>query len=104
MAQSDKYPHREIGMRLRAIRRLTGLSAKDFAAECGFGETQYANWESGYRRPLPENAAVLVDKFGVTMDFIYLGRDTALPYNLRVALSSRPSDKYSNKSRDIPDS
>jgi len=104
MEKSDKYPHREIGERLRAIRSLTGLSAKDFAAECGFGETQYANWESGYRRPLPENAAVLVDKFGVTMDFIYLGRDTTLPYNLRMDLSSRPSDSGQRKSNGTPDS
>ncbi len=104
MAESDKYPHREIGERLRAIRRLTGLSAKDFAAECGFGETQYANWESGYRRPLPENAAVLVDKFGVTMDFIYLGRDITLPYNIRKELSSSPLKSGHKKSRGSSDS
>jgi len=103
MTADTKKPYLEIGKRLRAIRGLTDLTAKDFAEACGFNETQYSNWENGYRRPLPEAAAVLVDKFGVTMDFIYLGRDTALPYNLRTALSSSPSDKNQRKSKGKPD-
>lgn len=112
MAKSDDnssnadgdFSHREIGARLKAIRTtLTDLSIKDYAALLKVGGTRYTNWETGHRRLPPEEAIKLCERWGVTLDFIYRGIDTALPHSLAIALSSMPLDRANNKSNDNPD-
>lgn len=99
----DKYPYWRIGQRLQALRETTGMSKTEFAAFCGFNYTRYVNWETGHRRMLPDEAVVLCEKLGVTLDFIYRGIEAQLPHSLVMALSSSPRDKATKTSRDIPD-
>lgn len=77
MIDLDKYPHAVIGARLRSFRESLGLSIKDFSAINNFGNTQYTNWETGVRRIPIEGAAHLREKYDLTLDYIYLGKESA---------------------------
>lgn len=98
-----KYPYWRIGQRLTAIRQTTGMSKTDFAAVNGYNYTRYINWESGHRRMLPDDAEILCNKFGVTLDFIYRGIEAQLPHSLVIAMSSKPLDSATSKSSDKPE-
>jgi len=99
----DKYRYAVIGERLWALRNTTGMSKTEFAAVCGYNYTRYLNWESGHRRMLPDEAEVLCNKFGVTLDFIYRGIEAQLPQSLIIALSSSPRERATIKSNDKPE-
>lgn len=79
---SDKYPHAEIGERLRSIRATTRLMQQDFAARHNFNKAQNSHWETGFRRIPIASAEVLCDAYGLTLDFIYRGRRDGLSVNV----------------------
>ncbi|WP_146589934.1 helix-turn-helix domain-containing protein [Puniceibacterium confluentis] len=102
-SEADKFPFRSIGARIKAVRETTAMSATDFAAVCGFNYTRYINWETGHRRIMPDEATVLCEKFGLTLDFIYRGIEAQLPQSLLIALSSSPRQSAAKISKEIPD-
>lgn len=104
MIDIDKYPFWEIGGRLKAIRKSTGLSATDFVKLLGIPYTRYINWETGARRLKPEDAELFCDLFSVSMDFIYRGKFSTLPENVMKQLSSMPRDNAQSRSKQTPDS
>lgn len=78
MASKDAQ-YFEIATRLTAIRSgLTDLNQKEFATKHGFNVTQWNNWESGTRRIPVESAEKLCHLYGLTLDFIYMGRRDGL--------------------------
>jgi transcriptional regulator with XRE-family HTH domain len=101
---NESRPHIKIAERLRAFRELLGMGQKEFAEQHGFNKTQYTNWENGIRRIPIDQAAKLEDQYGLTLDFIYLGRVRTLPHNLVIALSDKPSDSQNNMDSDMPSS
>ena len=76
-----------IGRRIRAFRESLNLSAKDFAKTNGFSPSQLANWEYGHRRISVDASMRLVDRYGLTLDYIYMGRLSSLPHSLAISLS-----------------
>ena len=98
-----KFPYWKIGRRIRLIRETTGMTKTDFAAICGYNYTRYINWESGHRRMMPDEAEVLCNKFGVTLDFIYRGIEAQLPHSLVIALASKSRTNATKISSEIPD-
>lgn len=75
---SDKQ-YQDIGKRLEAIRcGLTNDTEKQFAARFGKNDTQYYNWKSGLRRIPVDAAEQLCATYGVTLDWIYMGRRDGL--------------------------
>jgi hypothetical protein len=94
MDKNDEPEHLEIGLRLKKFRKWQGLyNQKEFAIEHGFSVTQYTGWEVGHRRIPIEHAAVLEERYRLTLDYLYLGRVSTLPHNLVTALSDNPLDK-----------
>lgn len=85
-AERKTYP--EIAVRLRAVRKAYSTeSRRGWAAACKFNATQYTNWENGSRRIPLEAAERLSQKFGLTLDWIYLGRWDGLPARVRADLA-----------------
>lgn len=75
----DVKTYAEIGERLKFIRTgLTRMNQATFAAHHSFGVTQYSNWENGTRRIPVESAEKLVGVYGLSLDFIYMGRRDGL--------------------------
>ena len=103
MTSDKKYTI--IGERIKALReaKFADTSITDFAKIIGVKYTRYLNWESGLNRPLPDEAAVLCDKLGSTMDFIYRGKEDALPQSTIKALSERSRLSAQSTSTASPD-
>jgi len=71
-----------IGERLRLLRETLGYKPSEIADELGIERTYWSRFEKGHR-PISEAAAVLlVDRFGVTLDWLILGRWESLPFEL----------------------
>lgn len=86
MTERKTFP--EIAERLIALRQaFSDDNKKDWAARNKFNATQYVNWELGTRRIPLEASEKLVTRYGVTLDWIYLGRIDALSESARKALS-----------------
>ena len=82
---------KEIGARLRLFReRWIGVSQTEMAARYNMRQSRYSNWENGSRRPPLDFAFELFIDHGVTLDWLYLGRDETLPHSMRMALGLMP--------------
>ena len=83
----DRPDYTEIGRRLTAIRTaFSDLSQKAWAEKNGFSPTQYNNWEKGTRRISVDAAETLMDRYGLTLDYIYRGRVDGLSEKASKAL------------------
>lgn len=78
---SEMRPER-IGHRLMLLRAAVGMTPSEIADKLGIERTYWSRFENG-KRPITETvAALLVDRFGVTLDFLILGRWDRLPFEL----------------------
>lgn len=77
-----------IGRRVRAARRVAGLRQHDLAAACHVTRNAVTNWETGTKRLGLSQAASLLPLLRVTLDWLYLGDDAALPWVQREALAA----------------
>lgn len=78
---SEMRPER-IGYRLRLLREAHGMKPAEIADALGIERTYWSRFENGNRAVSDSVAALLVDRFGVTLDFLILGRWDKLPFDL----------------------
>lgn len=85
----------DIGNRLKTARLALEptLTQKEFAKKHLFNQTQYTNWELGVRRIPVDKAATLEKHYGLTLDFIYLGKLQTLQQRLASLLSDNTKFK-----------
>lgn len=69
----------QIGKRLELIREAYGLRPSEIADKLGIRRTDWTRFEKGHRAPNDEVAYLLTERFGVTLDFLILGRWNTLP-------------------------
>lgn len=83
---SAELPHEytlsEIGMRLQLTRQAFGMNQTEFADGAGISQHAYNQYERGHRRPNIDAAIALRDQYGITLDWIYCGDPSGLPYKL----------------------
>ena len=77
----EMYPD-SIGKRLRIIREGYDLKPSEIADILGIERTYWSRFEGGKRVVSNEVAYLLTEKFGVTTDFILLGRWDKLPLDV----------------------
>ena len=77
-----------IGPRLQVIREAYGLSKAEISDLLGVERTYWSRFEGGKRRPSDEVLYLLTMKFGVTLDFILLGRWDKLSFDVAEKLQS----------------
>ncbi len=70
-ADSDFF--RMAGLRLRAIRKLSGLNQTEIAALLGVDQSTWSKWETGKRIPNPAKVAKFVARSKTTLELIYRG-------------------------------
>lgn len=76
-----------IGLRLKAVREgFSDLSQRAWAEKHSFSPTQYNNWEIGTRRISVDAAEDLARIYGLTLDYIFLGRADGLSEKARKVL------------------
>ncbi len=64
---------KSVAHRLLVLRAWLDLSQKDLCAQIGVGTNNYSPFENAKRKIPNEIATKLVDRYGVTLDWIYLG-------------------------------
>lgn len=71
-----------IAARLEATRRVLDLSQTQLCLRAGLATNTYNQWERGKGRPQLDEAMKLCDTFGLTLDWIYRGDPSGLPYSI----------------------
>lgn len=77
----EMYPDM-IGARLRLIRTAFNLKPAEMADLLGIERTYWSRFELGKRAPSDEVAYLLTEKFGITLDYLFLGRMDKLPLDV----------------------
>ncbi|MCV6576292.1 MAG: helix-turn-helix domain-containing protein [Cohaesibacter sp.] len=90
----------DIALRLRAARAYFDMSQKEFAEAADVQQKSYNQWESGDFRASIQGAIKLRERYGISLDFIYVGNMDALPTKMSNALTSILRESASNKSND----
>lgn len=82
-----EFSPESVAARLRLVRKAHGLSQGGMAA-CvgGFTTSAYSNWEQGQSRPGIEPLVRIADHFDLTLDWLLLGRDHTLRFEVRQRL------------------
>jgi transcriptional regulator with XRE-family HTH domain len=84
--------------RLTAIRKALKLGERSDAARIlGVSNTRYHNWETGVGLIPVDQAIKLKEMFGVTLDFLYAGDQSALPLRVVEAIRSLPPEKNASE-------
>lgn len=83
----------KIGERLKLLREALGYSPSEMADELGIERTYWSRFEKA-RRPVNDTtAALLVERYGVTLDFLILGKWEQLPLGLASKMRALASSK-----------
>jgi transcriptional regulator with XRE-family HTH domain len=86
----------KIGHRLKLLRLAEGMTPSEIADTLGIERTYWSRFEGG-KRPVTESvAALLVERFGVTLDFIILGRWNGVPFDLAQRMRAAEEDPANN--------
>ncbi|WP_226560763.1 helix-turn-helix domain-containing protein [Salipiger thiooxidans] len=93
MKDDADFRFSEIGQRLKAVRTHFQMGSKEFAEQADVSAKSYSQWETGSGRISVDGAMKLQARYGISLDFIYLGRVDTLPNSIAAALSSKPSTK-----------
>lgn len=72
----------QIGYRLKLLREAFDLKPSEMADLIGIERTYWSRFENGKRAITDTVAAALVERFGVTLDFLILGRWDKLSFDL----------------------
>jgi len=76
------YSLAQIGERLQLTRQAFGMTQTDFSDAAGISQHAYNQYERGHRRPNLDAAIALRDHYQLTLDWIYCGDPSGLPYKL----------------------
>lgn len=77
-----------VGERLRMVREAMGLASGIFASQAGICASAYSQYESGERRCSLDAGIRLCHRYGLTLDWIFMGDHTALPASLVEAMNA----------------
>lgn len=81
-AMLDDRTREAVGHRLRLTRIALGYDQGVFATEAGLSASAYNQYETGRKLPSVAAASALVDRYGLTLDWIFLGDANNLRYEL----------------------
>lgn len=73
----------DVARRLGRTRAALGIGdQKEFGLAAGLSQPQYHQFESGKRRLSLDAALALCETYGLTLDWLYRGDPSGLPYRL----------------------
>lgn len=88
----------DVGRRLRLTREALGYSKRqqnDFAAESGLSQSHYNKFDTGERQLTLPVALKLCHRWGLTLDWLYRGDPSGLPYALHNKIKALRSEQRS---------
>jgi transcriptional regulator with XRE-family HTH domain len=78
-----------VGRRLRRTRLLLGLDQQQFGTGARLSQPQYNQFENGKRLLTLHAALKLCDEYNLTLDWLYRGDPSGLPYRLATEIRDR---------------
>ena len=72
----------DVGRRLSHARQAFGLDRQQFGVRAGLSQPQYHQFEKGKRLLTLRAAMKLCDEYSLTLDWIYRGDPSGLPYRM----------------------
>jgi transcriptional regulator with XRE-family HTH domain len=78
----------DISNRLRVLRHCLGMSSKEFAEAADVSPKSYSQWESGDFRLSIDGAIKLNARYGISLDYLFLGNLDGVPHKLAQELQS----------------
>jgi transcriptional regulator with XRE-family HTH domain len=76
---TDDIDPKEVGLRLKALRKAFNLSGGYVASTCGLDQSNYSKVERGKVNLTVKDAAKLCKLYDVDLDYIFLGDETHAP-------------------------
>lgn len=98
MALSEEATAEKIAGRLSIVREVTGLTQTEFARRAGLGVAAWNNYEAARKRISIDAAIALCEVYKLTLDYIYVGDTSNLPYHLAAAIESVHKHRKTRKS------
>ena len=92
----------EMGARIKSLRKERGLTQKELAAQLGIQHTHVYKYESGTYTPPVDKLTVLADLFGISLDFLILGKhdEHAPVQNLKLLERIQIMDSFSHQDQE----
>lgn len=82
----------DVGRRLALLRDIFDMSQTAFGKIAGLSQSRYSQYETG-ERLLPALVAIdLSNKFGASLDWLYLGEPAGLPHDLWRRIQERADE------------
>jgi transcriptional regulator with XRE-family HTH domain len=78
-----RIDHEGVGHRLEALRLALEMQRNEFAESFGLDPSSYTKTADGNKTLRSEAGFAISERWGVSMDYIYRGRLSDLPENLR---------------------
>ncbi|WP_068312802.1 transcriptional regulator [Polycladidibacter hongkongensis] len=82
MKQPAESESAQVSARLAWLRSHYSLEIKDMAADIDASYTQMINWLTGTQRLSLKGALAISTTYGISLDFLFLGRVESLPPEL----------------------
>ena len=82
-----------IGHRLRVAETALKKNPTAVSRDCKIGKNTYSQWRNGKRVPQLDLAIRYCDRYGLTLDWLYLGRFDGLPTTLAELIKPSPPAK-----------
>lgn len=73
---------KDVARRLVQIREILGVSQIEFGNAAGLKQSRYHGYERGTRLLTLKSAFLLCQKYGLTLDYLYMGDPAGLPYRM----------------------
>lgn len=80
--QLEVHDPEVVGDRIKRIREAWRMSQTELGEICGVKKNTVSHWENGRQRPTVAQMYLLCQATGLTLDWIYLGRDGGLPLDV----------------------
>lgn len=77
------FPFEIVGARLIHLRKALGLKSAEICRQTGISPSLWSQFEQGKRRIPLDDALILRNKYGASLDWLYAGDESGL--SLRVA-------------------
>ena len=72
----------DVARRLTRTRQAFGMQQQEFGVSAGMSQPQYNQFETGKRLLTLHYALALCERYGLTLDWLYRGDPSGLPYSL----------------------
>lgn len=85
------YPYEAVGRRLVMLRQAVGVKPADLCRQTGINPSLWSQFEKGKRRIPLDDAIILRERYGATLDWLYVGDGSGLTVQMHSKIAALSS-------------